>query len=183
MFLAHKRLSIAAAAAAMILAASVILYLSPFFFSGAAYALEQTIEANSHITSYHVKITPPAAAMGVGEAWVQLGPGGVPLNGRMDLFGGKHGDRVAIVSNGRGEFWWKAKSIRLVCGNPWVVEKVLDQCTKLRALFDPKMAFEQLLADEEAGKVQVATKKPAKDGDPITLTVTSQRRSPTPASL
>jgi outer membrane lipoprotein-sorting protein len=173
MILAHKRLSIAAAAA-MVLAASVVLCLLPFSLSGAAYALEQTIEANSHVTSYHVKISPPESAMGVGEAWVQLGPGSLPRNARMDLFGGKHGDRVAIMSGGRGQFWWKAKNIRLLCSDPWVVEKAIEQCTKLRALFDPKMAFEQLLADEEAGKVQVTTQKPAKDGDPITLTVTSK---------
>ena len=35
------------------------------------------------------------------------------------------------------------------------------------------MAFEQIQANEKAGKVQVATKEPVKDGEPITLTVTS----------
>jgi hypothetical protein len=174
MILAHKRLSLAAAAAVTALAASLILYISLFSFLTPAYALEQTIEANSHITSYHVKIAPPSSAMGVGEAWVELAPGGAPLRGRMDIFGGDRGDRVGIVSRNRGEFWWKAKNTRVVSDNKWVIEKALEQCTKMRALFDPKLAFEQLRADEEAGKVQVAMQRPARDGEPITLTVTSK---------
>ena len=93
---------------------------------------------------------------------------------RMDIFGGDRGDRVGIVSKERAEFWWKAKNVRVVSDNQKVIEKALDQCTRMRALFDPKLAFEQLRADQEAGKVQVVTKEPAKEGEPITLTVTSK---------
>jgi hypothetical protein len=41
-----------------------------------------------------------------------------------------------------------------------------------RGLFAPKLACEQLQAAEKAGKMQVATKEPANEGEPITLTVT-----------
>ena len=44
----------------------------------------------------------------------------------------------------------------------------------MRDLADPKLAFERLQAAKAAGKVQVATREPAKDGEPIVLTVTSQ---------
>ena len=145
----------------------------PVFSAVPAYALEQTSRANEHITSYHVKITPPSSLAGVGDVWVQLAPDGA-LCARMDIFGGDRGDRVGIVSKSRAEFWWKAHNVRVVCDNKQVIEKALDQCTTMRALFDPKLAFEQLRADQEAGKVQVALKKTVKEGEPITLTVTSK---------
>jgi hypothetical protein len=104
---------------------------------------------------------------------VQLAPHGNPLHARIDFFGGDHGDRVGIVSTSTAEFWWKAKNIRVVCDNKYVVDMALRRCTTMRALFDPKLAFEQLQADRAAGKVQVATKEPARQGEPITLTATS----------
>ena len=58
MILAHKRLSVAAAAMVTALAASLILYVSLFSSSTPAYALEQTVQANNHVTSYHAKLTP-----------------------------------------------------------------------------------------------------------------------------
>ena len=47
MILAHKRLSVAAAATVTALATSLILYVSLFSFSVPVYAVEQTVEANS----------------------------------------------------------------------------------------------------------------------------------------
>ena len=172
--LAHKRLSVVAATMVTVLAAGLIVYVSLFSPSTAAYALEQTAQANDHVTSYHVKIAPPSSMAGVGEAWVQLAPDGSPLHARMDIFGGDRGDRVGIVSKTRAEFWWKANNIRVVSDNQRWIDLALQQCKNMRVLFDPKLAFEQLRADEEAGKVQVATKEPARQGEPITLTVTSK---------
>jgi hypothetical protein len=70
MILAHKRLSVAAAATAAALAATVIVYLSLLSSPTTAYALEQTVQANNHITSYHAKLPPPWSRMS--EVWVQL---------------------------------------------------------------------------------------------------------------
>jgi hypothetical protein len=95
MILAHKRLSAAAAATVAALAASLILYVSLFSTTGSAYALEQTAEANSRISSFHVKVTPAAE---LGEAWVQLNPDGTLLRARMDLSSGSDGLKVCIVS-------------------------------------------------------------------------------------
>ena len=174
MILAHKGLSIAAATMVTALAAGLILYVSLFSPSTVAYALEQTAQANKHINSYHVKISPSLSLAGVGEVWVQLAPDGTPLHARIDFFGGDHGDRVGVVSRSAAEFWWKAKNIRVVSDNKYVVATVLNQCAKMRSLFDPKLAFEQLQADQAAGKVQIATKEPENEGEPITLTVSSQ---------
>ena len=174
MILAHKRLSVAAAMTVTALAASLLLYVTLFSSSMAAYALGQTAQANDHITSYHVKITPPSSLAGVGEVWVQLAPDGAPLHARMDIFGGDYGDRMGIVSSDSAELWWKANKFRVLTDNKGLVAQILKQCTAMRALFDPKLAFEQLQADRQAGKLQVATKEPAKQGEPITLTVTSK---------
>ena len=172
--LAHKRLSLAAATIVTALAASLILYVSLFSSSTAVYALEQTAQANDLITTYHVKCNPPSSLAGISEAWVQLAPDGTPLHARTDLFGGAHGDRVGIVSKSRAEFWWKANNVRVVTDNKRLVEMALDQCTAMRAFFDPKFAFQQLQADKAAGRVQIAMKESPREGDLVTLTVTSK---------
>ena len=56
----HKRLSLAAAVAVAALAAGLALSMSLVSPSGRAYALEETAQANNHVTCYHVKITPAA---------------------------------------------------------------------------------------------------------------------------
>ena len=178
MILTHKRQSAAAAAMVTALAASLILYVFLFTSSRPAYALEQTAQANDHVTSYHTKIIPPVPegrAKGVGESWVQLNPDGTVLRARVDRFpiNGDGNDRVTFGSKDRVEFWHKAKNIRVICIDKDMIKRGLDEFMKSRALFDPKLAFEQLQADEKAGKVQVATKEPVKEGEPITLTVTS----------
>jgi hypothetical protein len=180
MILSHKRLS-ATAATLTALAASLLLYAALFSSSTPAYALEQTAQANDRVTSYHVKITPPQAIEGIGkaftaglgEAWVELGPEGAPLHVRLNMFGGVRGDRVVVMSKNRAELWLKTKKFCAILNAKGMIDAGLDECMKVRALFDPKLAFEQLQADEKAGKVQVATKEPVKQGEPIRLTATS----------
>ncbi len=167
MILAHKRLSVAAAATVMALAASVILYVSMFSFSAPAYALEQTVQANKHVTSYHVKITP---AEELGEAWVQLKPDGSPLQARMDGLSPDDGPKVVILSGEKAEVWFKKKNSFAIVRD----KDALKELMKMRALFDPKLAFEELQAGQRAGKAQVVTEEPGNKGEPVTLTVTSK---------
>jgi len=167
MILAHKRLSVAAAATVTALAASLILYVSLFSSSTAAYALEQTVQANNQVTSYHAKITPAAE---LGEVWVQLGPDGTPLRARWDLQSHDDGAKVVVFSEGKAEIWFKDKKSHVFLPEKDGFKMVMKQ----RSLFDPKLAFEELQAAKANGKAQVETKEPAKEGDPITLTVTSK---------
>jgi hypothetical protein len=46
---------------------------------------------------------------------------------------------------------------------------------EMRVVFDPKLAFEQLQELKRSGKVQVETQEPVKKGQPVTVTVTSDR--------
>ncbi|MDP6061006.1 MAG: hypothetical protein QGH33_19020, partial [Pirellulaceae bacterium] len=167
MILSHKRLSVAAATV-MALAGSVILYVFLFPSSTDAYALEQTAQANNRVTSYHVKITPAAE---LGEAWIEMNPDGTPLRARMDLLSPDDGAKVVILSGAKAEVWFKDKKSHVFVTNKDALKGIMA----LRNIFDPKLAFEELQARKKADEVQVATKEPAKKGEPITLTVTSKK--------
>ncbi len=170
MIIKHKRLSVAAATLTA-LAASLVLCTMLFSTPTVAYALEQTVEAIKNVTSYHVKIT-PAADLGAGlhEAWVQLNPDGSPLQARMDILSPDDGPKVVVLSDGKAEVWFKKKNSFVILRD----KRAFQQLMKERAVFDPKLAFEELQAAQRAGKIQIVTKEPTKEGEPITLTVTSK---------
>ncbi len=166
MFQKRKRLSVAAAVTVAALAAGLALSISLVSPSGRAYALEETAQANNQVTSYHVKITPAAE---LGEAWVQLNPDGTPLQARMDFQSPEDGAKVVILSKGKAQLWVKNRNALSFLPEADALKRI----SYWRNLADPKLAFEQLQAAKAAGKVQVATKQPAKDSEPIVLTVTS----------
>ena len=80
----------------------------------------------------------------------------------------KFGAKVVILSEGKAEMWDKDRKQHVVIPAKDGVEYVM----KIRSIFDPKFAIEHLEADEKAGQVRVESKEPAREGDPITLTVT-----------
>jgi hypothetical protein len=171
MILAHKRLS-AAAATVTTLAASLIVYVSLFSSATAAYALEQIVAANSHVTSYHVKITHDGQRLR--EAWIQVNPDDSLVQARLDFPKTEDGAKVSIVAPGRAEVWFKTKNIRVISSNKELITHTTDELAKARSIYDPKLALEKLQAERKAGKAEVATKQPANPGEPITLTVTSK---------
>ena len=173
MILAHKRLSVTAAATVTALAGSLILYVSLFSSSGSADALEQTAQANARVTSYHVKVT-PAPLDHMGEAWIQLHPDGSLLRVKVEIFSPDDGPKVSIVSKDKAEVWFKMKHSHVILGDKPMTERVFKELEATRVYYDPKLAFEQLQADKKAGKVQVETREPTEEGQPVTLTVTSK---------
>jgi hypothetical protein len=172
---AHKRLSAAAVFAVM--AAGVILCMLVSSASGPAYALEQTAQANQHVTSYHTKVTPPPQPPvdGIREAWVELEPDGTPRMARIEVSNRDRGVRIILVSKERMEILVQGTNLHVVSDNKDLIAKGLKECMQFRPLFDPKLAFEQLQADKAAGKVEVATQEPGQEGAPILLTVTSNK--------
>jgi hypothetical protein len=168
----HKRLS-AATAAGMALAVGSALYLSLGWVP--AYAMEQTARANDHISSYHVKVIPPLAegrGKGVGEVWVQLNPDGTLLRARVDRLTNSADDRITFGSMERIDFWHRARNLHVICRDKETIQRGFDEFMKARSFFDPKLAFEQLQAEEKAGKLRVTTKEPVRKGEPVVLTVT-----------
>jgi hypothetical protein len=103
--------------------------------------LEQTAQANDHITSYHLKITPAAA---LGEAWVQLNPDGTPLRARMDFQDPEDGAKVVILSNRKAEIWFKDKGSFVLVPEGDVLKRI----SEMRNLADPKLAIERLQAEK-----------------------------------
>ena len=165
MIIAHKRLSVAAAATLAALAASAVLYVSLFSSPTPAYALEETVQANRHVTSYHAKLTPSG---GMSEVWVQLNPDGTPLRARIDYPHTEDGAKVVICSKGKAAVWFKDKK-----GYTVVPEKnALDRVVAMQKICDPRLAFEALQGREKAGTVKIETAAPAKAGDFLKLTVT-----------
>ncbi len=173
MIVTHKRLSAVVAATLTALAASMVLYVSLFSSPGSVYALEQTVQANARITSYHVKVT-PAPLDQMGEAWIQLNSDCSLLRVRMEIFSPDDGPKVSIVSKDRAEVWFKMKHSHVILDDKPTTEKVFKEIEAMRAYYDPKLAFEQLQADKKTGKVQVETREPTEEGQPVTLTVTSK---------
>lgn len=166
MILAHKRASLAAVAATTALAGSLIVYVSLFSVSKVAYALEQTVQANSRVTSYHAKLSPSSS--GMSEVWVQLNADGTPLRARIDYPHTEDGAKVVICSEGKAAVWFKDKK-----GYTVVPEKnALNRVVAMQKICDPKLAFQELQAREKAGKVKVETKAPAKPGGFLQVTVT-----------
>lgn len=170
MILAHKRLSVATAATATALAAGLILHVFMFSSSNVAYALEQTVQANNHITSYHAKLLTPN---GVHETWVQLNPDGTPLRARIDYPKTTDGDKVVILSEGKAEVWFKDTKGYTVVPEKNALERILTEQRNC----DPKLAFEELQTRKEAGKVVIETKESAKEDGYLTLTVTPKDTS------
>jgi hypothetical protein len=163
----HRGLIVAAAAATG-LAASVVLWVWTFSFSSPAYALEQTVEANARVRSYHAKLTP---AKELGEVWVELSADGAPIRARWDLQSPDDGFKVVVLSEGKAEIWFKDKKSHVFVPE----EDGLRMVMRERSVFDPKLAFEQLQAQIKAGNVQVETKEPTAAGEPVTLTVTPKK--------
>jgi hypothetical protein len=170
MIVTHKRLS-AAAAALVALAAGLVLYVCGFSTATAAYALQQTAQANRQIRSCHVKLTPGGG--GIGEAWMEMAADGKPLRARIDFPKTEDGAKVVILSDAKAEIWLKDKKSHV-----FVTEKnALAHMKQLQEQFDPKAAFDSLQQMEKSGKVEISTKAPGKTGEPITLTVTPKDRS------
>ncbi len=170
MIIAHKRMSVATAVIATALAVVLILHIFMFSSSTVAYALDQTVQANNHITSYHAKLTPP---VGMSEVWVQLNPDGTPLRARIDYPKTEDGDKVVVFSEGKSGVWFKDKKAYSISPE----KDALKRVTEMQKLCDPRFAFEDLQARKEAGKVEITTKEPAKEGDFLTLTVTPKNAS------
>ena len=88
-----------------------------------------------------------------------------------EFLGDPRHDEV-ILSKGKAQVWFKDKKCQVFVP----AGDALQQISEMRNLADPKVAFERLQAAKAAGQVQVVTKQPATDSEPIVLTVTSKTK-------
>ncbi len=157
-------------AAALCVAAILgVLTFSPFQqVAGVAYALEQTLEANLGLRYIHVRTEP--AGTGFSEAWAELGEDGQLLRLRMIFPKTEDGAKEVVWQEGEAEVWFKSKGHVMVVRE----EQMAKSFPQMAATFDPKVATEQLHEAQAKGKVEIETREPASEGEPITLVVKSK---------
>ena len=122
------------------------------------------------VITYHAKYTPADGHMG--EVWIQLNPDDTPLRGRIDYVKTEDGDKVVILSEGRSEVWFPEKRVDSISPDP--NNDGLAHITAMRQMCDPNMELARLRAEKTAGKVEIESQEPAKEGDYRTLTITSE---------
>jgi beta-lactamase regulating signal transducer with metallopeptidase domain len=123
--------------------------------------------AESQVKTYHAKLPPETRTS---DVWIQLDADDKPLRGRFDYLGTEDGDKVVILSAGKGEVWFKNKHADSI--SPDFKNEGLKRIEAMRQTCDPSLALNGLEARKKAGKVKVEIKEPAKEGDFLTWTVT-----------
>ncbi len=157
------RLSLAAAAAAMIIVgvlAVTLLYRSV----PTAYALEQTIEANRMVRTIHLKAEP--AGQGISDAWAQFDDDGNLLLLRMDFPQTIDGPKVVIWQKDKAEVWFKAKKLAAVFAAPDILAKLPE------AFFDPWLTMERLDRAAAEAKAQIEIVEPSAEGERVRVIAT-----------
>ena len=153
------------AAAAAVVAAVVGLFL---IFNKRAYALEDTLKANEHITSIHFLNEAPgklkADANGkvtyelvrsVTEGWVEYGEKGELLRLRVEIPFTEDGAKVVVWENGKATVWFKDKKGMGTVSEP----SIEHHYGYLRNQFDSKLVMERLKEAETKGKVKITTQE------------------------
>jgi hypothetical protein len=132
----------------------------------AAYALEQTLEANQALRYIHIRIEPNVKGR-MSEAWAQFDEGGKLLRLRMIFPTTEDGAKEVLWQEDKAEVWFKTKGHAVV-----VQEKaMLQRMPEMLKAFDPRVATEELHQAQASGKVQIETRDPSAEGEPITLVV------------
>lgn len=173
-FIMRKRSGWASMAlvAAAAIAAIIILSIPGFETSNSSgYALGQTIEANRSIRFFHIRIEP--AGSGISEAWAQYDEAGELLQLRMDFPNTEDGPKVVVWEADKAEVWFKAKNSAIVIREKQIADRFLE----MLALYDPKIAVEQLYEAQANQEVEIAVLEPAEPGSPIIL-VASRKNEP-----
>ncbi len=152
-------------AAAVLVVATLGMFMFHRQMATVAYALEQTIEANLGLRSIHIRIEP--AERGLSEAWARFGENGELLRLRMSFPDTEDGAKEVVWQEDKAEVWFKTKK-----GATVVHEKeMLKRIPKLLEMFDPKVATQRLHEAQANGKVSIVTQEPLEEGKPITLEV------------
>ena len=130
-----------------------------------AYALEQTLEANSGLRYIHIRVE--SAGRGMRETWAQFSEDGKLQRLRMSAPKTDDGAKEVVWQEGKAEVWFKTKGHVLVIRNNEMAEKVAKELVA----FDPRKIMEQLHDAQAKKKVFIETQEPSAKGDPITLVV------------
>jgi hypothetical protein len=134
--------------------------------SKAAYALEQTIEANRAMRFIHLTFEPRVKGS-VKELWAQFDDEGRLLKLRYYMPDTEDGPKDVLWQEDKAEVWFKRK-------NAVGVFREKNMLATLRmpyAALDPKLLVESLYNHQVNGTVHIETAEPSAEGEPIVLTI------------
>ena len=167
-FIMSRFTRFAAAAVIIIAAAMGANFLWPS--APAAYAIEQTIQANHSVLSLHIKSFEPNEDEPK-EFWVQFTEDGQVKNVRMSFpewASRDDGAKVVVWQENKAKVWFKQKGTLVTVNDQTVAERMLrlvEEC-------DPRLAVERLYEQEQQGKVKVEIDEPSDKAKPIIVTAT-----------
>lgn len=151
-------------AAALLLAVIVGVVILHQLSTSAAYAVEQTLQANRGLRSIHIRAD---SAGEVREIWAEFGDDGQLSRLRINLPQSDDGDKQIVWQGDKAEVWFKAKQSVLVLRDRQTLEKISKELTE----YDPKVIMDRLYDAQAKAKVKIETQQPSDNSKPITLVV------------
>lgn len=141
----------------------------------AAYAFEQTVEANHSVHYIHIKDFASGHEDEPKEVWLEFNEDGQVKNVRMHMpawDNPKDGAKVIVWKENKAQVWFKKKNVLLTVRDKTVADRML----KFVEAFDPRLLVERLHKQEAEGKVKIEIDEPSDKAEPIVVTATSPRR-------
>ena len=167
-----------AAAAVIIIAVVLSLTFLEKSVTPAAYALEQTIQANHTVRYLHIRDF-KAGEDEPKEFWAEFYEDGQVKNVRMHIpewDSPQDGAKVVVWKENKAQLWLKKKNIFATIRDKSVAAHMLKFMEEL----DPRLAVAHLYEREEQGKVMIDINEPPDKAEPIVVTATYLPESPTP---
>ncbi|UCD51354.1 MAG: hypothetical protein JSW27_01730 [Phycisphaerales bacterium] len=150
--------------------------------SAPAYALEQTVAANNQLRSLHMKSF--AAAHGEPkEFWLQCDESGHIQDARwyMPAWDAPEDGAKAIVwKGGRLQIWFKGRLGRPPCLVTYTRQQPPFWLLDFARMSDPKIRIARLKEAQAKDEVELEIQEPADQAQPIVVTATYLRQSPSP---
>jgi hypothetical protein len=160
--------ALATAAAVILVTALAIAFLDRS--TAVAYALEQTLEANRGLRSFHARSeTNTEHGWESTEIWMQLDEESNLLRLRMDLSHADGGPKVVIWAQNKARVWFKERNLAVVVSEPQMPAYLQD----LLAQVDPNVTMRYLHKARAAGRIDVQTIEPDRADGPVQLVATS----------
>jgi hypothetical protein len=134
-----------------------------------AYALEQTLEANRGLRSFHARSeTNTEHGWESTEIWLQMDQESNLRRLRMDLSHADGGPKVVIWAQNKARVWFKERNLAVVVNEPQMPAYLQD----LLAQVDPNVTMEFLHKAQAAGRIDVQTIEPDRADGPVQLVAT-----------
>ncbi len=176
-YIMRSRVTKIAAAAVIVIA--VVLAFNPLDrLAPAAYALEQTIQANHTVRSLYIRSFRDGQDEPK-EFWVECDESGRITSARIHMpewASPEDGAKAAVWKENAVQIWFKRKNVLFIARDETTargMQKLVEDC-------NPRLALERLYAQEQQGMVKVEIDELSDGSQPITVTATYPADSSTP---